>query len=320
MKDISQLISFFNTMRNRLPPLQSLLAFEATARLGALSRAAVELSLTQSAISHQIANLEAWVGQALFSRTGRGVTLTCAGELFSATVRATLKTLRDGRERIEPYRNQDSVILACAPAFASGWLLPRLPLLRALHPKLEMWLITQTELNQIDRIDVDLIISTQALHSPEMSSFALLDDQALAVCAPALARRLHEQPYPQVLTQAPLIVDDRRPDWAPGFAELGLASARAITVDDTRLLLQAAEDGLGIAMVSRLLADSALAQGRVVALAQVPGIPLAPLWLTTSTLLPRTPAVKLAFDWLCGPEFRAAGAYAAAVGNSLNDV
>ncbi|MFD2274009.1 LysR family transcriptional regulator [Undibacterium arcticum] len=74
-----------------MPPLQSLIAFEAAARLGGLSRAAVELSLTQSAISHQIRNLESWVGQPLFRRVGRGVTLTAAGELF----------LRDGAQYAE---------------------------------------------------------------------------------------------------------------------------------------------------------------------------------------------------------------------------
>jgi LysR family glycine cleavage system transcriptional activator len=290
-------------MRNRLPPLQSLLAFEATARLGTLSRAALELSLTQSAISHQIANLESWVGQALFSRAGRGVKLTAAGELFNGTVRATLKTLRDGRERIEPYRNPDSVILACAPAFASGWLMPRLPRLHLRHPALEMWLITQDELSDIDRIDVDLIISTQRLDSAEMRSCALLEDHALAVCSPHWAQRLRGLALAQLLTQAPLIIDEHRPDWAPWLAELGLATRRAITLDDQRLLLAAAEDGLGIAMVSRLTAAGALAQGRLVALEQPPSFALPSLWLTMSTGEARTPAVKLASDWLCTPEF-----------------
>src|SRR5476649_1536996 len=121
MNDIGQLISFIDSMNKRLPPLQSLLAFDASARLGSLSKAALELSLTQSAISHQIQNLEAWVGQALFSRVGRGVRLTAAGELFSQTVHTALKTLRDGRQRIEPYRNPDSVILACCASNIRRW-------------------------------------------------------------------------------------------------------------------------------------------------------------------------------------------------------
>ena len=81
----------------RLPPLQTLLAFESAARLASFSRAAQELSLTQSAISHQIQQLEAWAGQLLFRRVGRGVTLTAAGQLFSRTVEETIRLLTDGR-------------------------------------------------------------------------------------------------------------------------------------------------------------------------------------------------------------------------------
>lgn len=289
-------------MQNRLPPLQSLIAFEAAARLGGLSRAAVELSLTQSAISHQIQNLEAWVGQPLFRRIGRGVTLTAAGELFCETVRNTLKTLSDGRERIEPYRNMDSVLLACSPDFAAGWLMPRLPALKAQHPGIEIWLITQQELREIDRIDVDLIVSTQALESAELKSVALLEDRAIAVCGPRMAARLQAQPFPEVLMAAPLIMDEHRPGWAPWMAEYRLketAPQRSITVDDARLLLHAAEQELGIAMVSQLLAGVALEQGRLMPLPQIPGFPLPGLWLIKSRLTPRTPAVEIAFEWLC---------------------
>ncbi len=288
-------------MQNRLPPLQSLLAFEAAARLGGLSRAAVELSLTQSAISHQIQNLEEWVGQALFRRVGRGVKLTSAGELFSVTVRNTLKTLREGRERIEPYRNQDSVIIACPSDFADGWLMPRLPALKAVHPGMEIWFITKEELREIDRIDVDLIISATALQSDELEAVPLLDDIAVAVCGPALAQRLQHLPVPELLTTTPLIMDEHRPDWAPWLADYvpdKVSPLRSITVDDPRLLLNAAEQELGIAMVSLLLADTALRQRRVMRLQQIPTFPLPSLWLMRSRLTPRTPAVEIVFKWL----------------------
>lgn len=285
-------------MKNRLPPLQSLLAFEAAARLGGISRAAVELSLTQSAITHQIQHLESWVGQQLFSRVGRGVKLTAAGELFSQTVRATLKTLRDGRERIEPYRNQDSVLLACPADFASGWLMGRLGALRALHPSLEVWLITQDELHDIDRIDVDLIISTQELKSPEMVSVAWLADYAAAVCGASTAPSWRALTLTQVLESAPLIMDEHYPDWAPWLAALQLTPKRGITLEDVRLRLTAAEDGLGIAMVSSHVADAALRLGRVVALPAIPSFALPDRWLTKSNLKPRTPAVEIVFEWL----------------------
>lgn len=288
-------------MALRLPPLQSLLAFEATARLGGLSRAAEELSLTQSAISHQIHNLEEWVGQPLFKRIGRGVKLTAAGELFNTTVRGTLKTLLDGRERIEPYRNPNSAIVSCPAEIASGWLTPRLGQLRTQHPGMEIWLVTQDEKPEIDRIDLDLIISAERVETAEATSVPLLDDHAVAVCGPASARRWRELPLPALLCEAPVIIDERHPEWLlalRGDAGQPHAPQRSVMVYDSRLLLDAAAAELGIAMVSRIAADAALRQGRVAALPQVPAISLPRLWLTKSTLAARTPAVEQAYAWL----------------------
>lgn len=285
-------------MTKRLPPLQSLLAFEAAARLGGITRAAEELSLTQSAITHQIQNLEEWVGQPLFNRVGRGVKLSAAGELFSKTVDATLQTLLDGRKRIEPYRNQDSVLLACPADFASGWVLPRLPALRALHPTLDVWLITRDELRDIDRIDVDLIVSTQDLSNDTMVSVQWLDDEAIAVCAPALAPTLQALPPEQAVLAAPLIIDEYATQWAPGLGDLELQAQRSVTLEDTLLRVQAAAQGLGIAMVPRSVASHALQTGRICALPQFPPTPLPTRWLSKSRLAPRTPAADMVFDWL----------------------
>lgn len=285
-------------MTKRLPPLQSLLAFEAAARLGGITRAAEELSLTQSAITHQIQNLEEWVGQPLFNRVGRGVKLSAAGELFSKTVDATLQTLLDGRKRIEPYRNQDSVLLACPADFAAGWVLPRLPALRALHPALDVWLITREEQRDIDRIDVDLIISSQDLSNETMVSVEWLHDEAVAIASPALARQLAAMTPAQAVQAAPLIIDEYASQWAPWLGDLEPKALRSVTLEDTSLLLQAAEHGLGLAMVPRSIADQALTAGRVAALPQFPPTPLPARWLSKSRLAPRTPAADAVFDWL----------------------
>lgn len=276
-----------------------MLAFEAAARLGGITRAAEELSLTQSAITHQIQNLEEWVGQPLFNRVGRGVKLSAAGELFSKTVDATLQTLLDGRKRIEPYRNQESVLLACPADFASGWVLPRLSALRALHPALEVWLITKEELRDIDRIDVDLIVSSQDLSNETMVSVQWLPDEAVAVCDAATAQRLQRLPLHAAVQAAPLVIDEYASQWAPWLGDMELRVQRSITLEDTALRLQAAAQGLGIAMVPRCVASHALATGQVCALPQFPATPLPPRWLGKSRLAPRTPAADVVFDWLC---------------------
>lgn len=286
-------------MTKRLPPLQSLLAFEAAARLGGITRAAEELALTQSAITHQIQNLEEWVGQPLFNRVGRGVKLSAAGELFSKTVDATLNTLLDGRKRIEPYRNQDSVLLACPADFASGWVLPRLPALRALHPTLDVWLITRDEQRDIDRIDVDLIVSSQSLSNDTMESVEWLADEAIAVCSPDLAQKLNALPAEQAVLAAPLIIDEYASHWAPWLGDLELQAQRSVTLEDTLLRVQAAAQGLGLAMVPRSVAHQALQVGHVCALPQFPPTPLPARWLSKSRLAPRTPAADVVFDWLC---------------------
>jgi len=298
MIDIATFIDISHMSTHRLPPLQSLLAFEAAARLGGVTKAAQELSLTQSAITHQIHNLEAWVGQPLFNRVGRGVKLSAAGELFSKTVDATLQTLREGRKRIEPYRNDDSVLLACPADFAAGWLIPRLPALRALHPNLEMWLITQDEMRDIDRIDVDLIISTRDLSNDTMVSQEWLADHAHVIAAPVLARRLARQPLKKALESAPLIIDEHAAIWAPWLAELQVKPTRAITLEDARLRIAGAENALGLALVSHLLSEASRSAKRIVAVSRMPTAPLPSRWLSKSRLTPRTPAVDAVHAWL----------------------
>ncbi|MGV2292478.1 LysR substrate-binding domain-containing protein [Trinickia sp. YCB016] len=287
----------------RLPPLQALLAFDASARLGSFTRAAQELALTQSAISHQIQQLEEWTGQPLFRRIGRGVALTAAGALYAQTVTAALATLADGRDRIEPYGNPDSVIVVCAAEFASGWLMPRMGAFSAALPNIEVWLVTGEQVNEIDRVDVDLVVSTQEIRTSEVICEPLLAEEAVAICGPVTARRLRSVPFPEVLTQAPLLVHEARPDWAPWLPELrraGLRTRRAMTVNDPRFLVAAAEQEVGIAMVSRLTAGEALTSGRVEVLPQVPSFALAPLWLMRSAQPARSAAVDAVYAWMMG--------------------
>lgn len=285
----------------RLPPLQALLAFDAAARLGSFTRAAQELALTQSAISHQILQLEEWTGQPLFRRIGRGVALTAAGALYAQTVTSALVTLADGRDRIEPYGNPDSVIVFCAPQFAAGWLMPRMPAFLQALPSIEIWLVTEEEANEIDRVDVDLIVSSKEIRSPAVVCELLLEEQAVAICGPATANRLRSVPFPDVLTRASLLVHEARPDWAPWLPDLrraGLRTRRGMTVDDPRFLVAAAEQEVGIAMVSRLTADDALNKGRVEILPQIPAFDLPPLWLMRSAQPARSAAVDAVHDWI----------------------
>jgi len=288
-------------MHKSLPPFKYLVAFEAAARLGSFSKASEELSLTQSAISQQLLKLEEVLGQNLFFRNGKGVSLTAAGELLFETVSESLTRLSAGIGRIEPYKSRDSVLIACPPDFAHGWLMPRLGKLKSIYPDIEVWLMTSSEVREIDRIDVDLIISRRPIHTADVECVALLEDTAIGICGAQTAARIRHVSYPKVLEKAPLLLLESEPAWGGRLAEDALKNlqlTRGATIEDSRILLEAVIQELGIGFVSSILARQALKDGKVETLTQIPTKPLPRLWLMRSKLRPRTPVVNEVFNWL----------------------
>lgn len=288
-------------MSKPLPPFKSLVAFDAAARLGSFSRAAEELSLTQSAISQQLLKLEESLGQSLFVRNGKGVALTGAGELLHETVRETLSRLSAGLDRIEPYKSQDSLLIACPADFAQSWLLPRMDALRRAHPGVEIWFITSKDMREIDRIDVDLVISRRPIHTADVECAALVEDYSVGLCGPQTALRIGTTPYPKVLEKAPLLLLESEPQWggklsAPALKKLRIT--RGATMDDSRLLLEATMREQGISLMSHALAEQAILEKRVVMLPQIPTVSRQRFWLMRSRLTPRTPFANQAFQWL----------------------
>lgn len=288
-------------MSKTLPPFKYLVAFDAAARLGSFSKASEELSLTQSAISQQLLKLEELLGQSLFFRNGKGVTLTAAGELLYETVRETLSRLSTGLDRIEPYKSSDSVLIACPPDFAQGWLIARLGKLKLQYPAIEIWIMTEKEVREIDRIDVDLIISRRPIHTADVECVALLEDSSIAICGVQIAQRISRLPYPQVLEKAPILFLESEPTWGGRLSsdELkNLQLTRGATIEDSRILLEAVIHELGIGFVSSILASQAVKEGKVKVLTQVPTRSLPRLWLVRSRLAPRTPVANDVFNWL----------------------
>lgn len=127
------------------PPLNVLRGFEAAARLGSFHQAAQELHLTQSAISQQIRSLEELLGQPLFHRQGRSVTLTDAGQDLLETTQSVLLQLAMGIQRLEQYRKPNQLVLNTSTALARHWLLPRLGAFHRAHPEVDLWLFTSDE-------------------------------------------------------------------------------------------------------------------------------------------------------------------------------
>ncbi len=294
-------INYINTMSKPLPPFKHLVTFDAAARLGSFSKASEELSLTQSAISQQLLKLEELLGQSLFFRNGKGVTLTAAGELLYETVHETLSRLSTGIGRIEPYKNSDSVLIACPPDFAQGWLMPRLGKLKLMYPAIEVWIMTEKEVREIDRIDVDLIISRRPIHTDDVECATLLEDSSIAICGVQTAQRISRLPYPKLLEKAPILLLESEPAWGGRLSsdELNnLQLTRGATIEDSRILLEAVIYELGIGFISSALANQAVKEGKVKVLTQIPTKSLPRLWLMRSRLAPRTPVANEVFNWL----------------------
>lgn len=247
-----------------IPPTQFLKGFEAASRLESFSRAAEELGLTQSAISHQMRLLEGHIGQALFLRIGREVRLTDAGRDYQRTVRRCLELMEEGYRRLEPYRKPGSVVVYAPRDFSRRWLLHRLPSLQASVPACEPWLDTSGAAIDFGTMEIDLAIIHADAPPEGCESLLIARDILSPVAAMALARKLID---PADLLGIPLIHDERPIGWADWLRKAGFeahGSWHGSNFSDSDLALAAAELGQGVALGSLPLIEAALAAGTLV--------------------------------------------------------
>jgi LysR family glycine cleavage system transcriptional activator len=243
-------------MLKHWPPLNTLRGFEAAARLGSFHKAADELHLTQSAISQQIRSLEAYLEQPLFVRNGRSVILTDAGHDLLSTTQTLLQQLSMGIRRLDQYHKPNQLILNTTPAFAGHWLLPRLADFRQLHPEVDLWLFTSDEAPAMSSQTVDLAVRDDLSAQADCSFKLLYRDRLYPACHPSLL----DIPRAQRCT----LHGERQMDWShwmvAGGVDVGQQS-NGLNFSDPGLLLDAACAGLGIALVSQLLSQTALDKG-----------------------------------------------------------
>lgn len=248
-------------MLKHWPPLNALRGFEAAARLGSFHKAAEELHLTQSAISQQIRSLESFIEQPLFYRSGRKVALTDAGADLLSTTQSMLQQLAVGIRRLDQYRKPNQLVVNTTPAFARHWLVPRLGDFHARHPQIDLWLLTTDETPDMATQTIDIAVRDDLAAQAECRFRVLLEDRLYPACHP----RLLEQTDSSLTT----LHGEREMDWAhwqlQGGADVGQRS-EGLNFSDPGLLLDAASQGLGIALVSRLLAGDARSHGLLVPL------------------------------------------------------
>ncbi|EPX98335.1 hypothetical protein C404_09525 [Ralstonia sp. AU12-08] len=251
-----------NTMR-RLPPLGALRAFEAAARHLSFTRAAAELCVTQAAISHQVRQLEDWLGLKLFARRGHALTLTVEGGSYLSELTHLFDGLVEATARLSG-RAQDTLRITALPSFASRWLLPRLGGFRVQHPEIELKLTTSTTLWVHTDDTFDIGIRSGLGRWPGLKADLIAREYLSSVCSPALRESLAA---PADLRHATLLHDEPKGAWRAWFEHAGVIPPRrtsGVVFNDAGMVLQAAVEGQGVALGRLLLAADDLAAGRLV--------------------------------------------------------
>ncbi|TPG84101.1 LysR substrate-binding domain-containing protein [Pseudomonas mandelii] len=259
-----------NTLGKSLPPLSSLLPFEAAARLESFSRAADELHITQAAISRQIRGLEDNLGLKLFCRRNRAVFLTEEGRELGRVVSAALQSISDNAVALRQSPRKNRVVLLCQLCEAFYWLMPRLSTFHQLHPEIEIQVATSTrpltEFN--DHFDVALqstgrpsglhVLAFTAADEvfPVCSPHYLTARQSLGISDLRLHTLLHHRATPPHLMEWDT--------WLQAFGQTLEGYPQGSVFDSYPLMLQAAVEGHGIAMGWRRTAGRLIDSGALV--------------------------------------------------------
>ncbi|WP_144150543.1 transcriptional regulator GcvA [Paraburkholderia sp. BCC1885] len=264
-------------MQRTLPPLNALRAFEAAGRLGSFKEAAAELHVTHGAVSQHVRLLEEWLGAPLFERHNRRVVLTPAAQTYLAEIGPLFEQLSLATARYGVSASASRTLSVNASAtFTLRWLVPRLARFRAGHPDVEVRVETSNEPVESLKETYDVVIrgGPDTFYGYSMRPF--LAEERLPVCSPALLQRLPLR-IPDDLRQHTLLHTSSLPrlwpDWLARAEIPALRPAATLTFDHFYLTLQAAIDGIGIAMGPTALVSDDLAAGRLVAPFAGPRLP-----------------------------------------------
>jgi len=254
-------------MAIRLPPLSGLRLFEAAARCGSFKRAAAELNLTPGALSHGIDSLEQWLDVELFERKARGIILTAAGRQYLPYISEALSMIATGTLRLPSRRFEDRLSIHSADLFASKLLLPRLHKFREMYPNMTVTVDATRQVVQLPSDQFDVAIHYGREPWPKLSCDLLGRVSLVPVGAPNYIHQLLRDGVVDwsrvTLIHDPYVTVSE--DWETwcNHSRTDASSARKLVVSAARFALQAAAEGLGLAVGRLPLIDNDLASGRL---------------------------------------------------------
>lgn len=259
-------------MARNLPPLNPLRAFEVAARHASFTKAADELFVTPSAVSHQVKTLEEHLGMALFIREAKALTLTAAGRAYVPAIQEAFRVLadatRDLKAELTPVLRVD-----IPPTFAAKWLIPRLDRFVKAHPEIDLRVSTQSGPLDFARDNYDLAIRFGRGNYPDLHSEKCLAVNVFPVCGPGLLEGAHPLREPAdlrhhtLLHDASTYTDASNPQWSAWLKHAGapeVDASRGLSFTPSHLVINAAIDGLGVALAKDSWVEQDLLAGRLV--------------------------------------------------------
>lgn len=308
-------------MAYRLPPLNALRAFEAAARHLSFKKAAAELSVTPTAVSHQIKMLEQFLDLALFRRLTRALELTPQGEALLPKVREGLECFAAAVERTRQHASTGRLVIVTPPSFAARWLVPRLQRFTLAEQQVKLHVLSSLSaidsdppsgtpvFDNIDLLDDDsqVVIRYGTGTYPGCRVDRIFGPDYIAVCSPSLmkSKRPLRQPSDvkfHVLLHDDTIANERaRPSWEEWLRVAGVTGVDCSVgphFSDSGLALVAAVDGLGIALASKPLVANEIAEGRLVAPFDIAVGQHYAYYLVTPETISDRPVVKAFRQWL----------------------
>lgn len=263
-------------MALRIPPISCLRALEAVTRYRSFTRAAAELDVTQSAISHQIKLIEELWGLKLFERKGRGISPTDAGKELAEVTREFFDRITQVLDAQRVVSSHERLRVDTLQSFAVKWLVPRLGRFNDLNPNVDVWISTHDRLVDFSAEKVDIAIRLGNGHFPGLYSVLLLQEDVFPVCTPEFKARMGMPASPQEMLGYPLLLRLGEPShtsWEDWFEAAGLPGVKLTEgsrFPDTNMALEAALEGLGIALARTAHVQEELASGRLIRIFDIP--------------------------------------------------
>ncbi len=255
--------------------MAALRAFEVSSRYLSFTKAADELFITQSAVSHQIRHIEELWDFKLFKRQGRRLILTKEGQLIVPIVREFLESMNRVLNEITNTESRSSIRVSLVQSFAVKWLVPRLGKFNELYPDISVWISTSDDLVNFGKDEVDIAIRLGYGEWPGLHVDPLLQEYVFPVCSPDFLRRLTPPENPADLFHYPLLYRhsfDICPRWRDWFRDAGItikSLPRGSHFPDTSMSVQAAIDNQGIALARSAHVEKDLASNRLIKLFNV---------------------------------------------------